>query len=160
MKTVFKKIEEIANLVSEVPNGHEGACIILATPDAQDENEQTLCYINGAGVNIIETIAVALAENKNLRMHIKYALALVEGQEVMVKMAKAKMAKAKMKHQAENKAKEPYAGESDQPNKLVTLAKREDRNRNNSHRYGKTIRTGIQESRAARDLPAGQLRRQ
>lgn len=111
MKTVFKKIEEIANLVSEVPNGHEGACIILATPDAQDENEQTLCYINGAGVNIIETIAVALAENKNLRMHIKYALALVEGQESMVKLTKAKM-----EHMAKNKAKESYAGESGQPN--------------------------------------------
>lgn len=31
MKTVFKKIEEIANLVSKVPNRHKGACIILAT---------------------------------------------------------------------------------------------------------------------------------
>lgn len=111
MKTVFKKIEEIANLAAEVPNGHEGACIILATPDAQDKNAQTLCFINGMGVNIIETIAVALADNKKLKMFIKDALALVEGQETMVKLAKAKM-----ELMAENKAKESYAGESVQPN--------------------------------------------
>lgn len=111
MKTVFKKIEEIANLISEVPNGHEGACIILATPDAQDGNASTLCFINGMGVNIIDTIAVALADNKKLKMFVKDALALVEGQETMVKLAKAKM-----ELMAENKAKESYAGESDQPN--------------------------------------------
>lgn len=111
MKTVFNKIEEIANLVAKVPNGHEGACIILATPDAQDENAQTLCFIHGMGVNIIDTIAVALADNKKLKMFTKDALALVEGQEVMVKLAKAKM-----ELMAENNAKESYAGESDQPN--------------------------------------------
>lgn len=111
MKTVFKKIEEVANLVSEVPNGHEGVCIILATPDAQDENASTLCYFNGAGFNIIETIAVALADNKKLKMFTKDALALVEGQESMVKLTKAKM-----EHMAKNKAKESYAGESGQPN--------------------------------------------
>lgn len=111
MKTVFNKIEEIANLVSEVPNGHEGACIILATPDAQDENAQTLCFIHGMGVNIIDTIAVALADNKKLKMFTKDALALVEGQETMVKLAKAKM-----ELMVENKAKESYAGESVQPN--------------------------------------------
>lgn len=110
MKTVFKKIEEVANLISEVPNGHEGACIILATPDAQDENASTLCFINGKGVNIVETIAVALSDRK-LRMFIKDALALVEGQETMVKLEKAKM-----ELRAENKAKESSACESDLPN--------------------------------------------
>lgn len=109
MKTVFKKIEEVTKLVSEVPNGHEGACIILATPDAQDENEQTLCYFNGAGVNIVETIAVALSNNRNIRVLIKEALALVEGQEAMLRLEKAKI-------QAENKAKESCACESDLPN--------------------------------------------
>lgn len=111
MKTVFKKIEEVAKLVSEVPNEHEGACIILATPDAQDENEQTLCFMNGSGVNVIETIAIALSNNRNLRVFIKEALALVEGQETMVKLAKAKM-----ELKAENKAKESCACESDLPN--------------------------------------------
>lgn len=110
MKTVFKKIEEVAKLVSEVPNEHEGACIILATPDAQDENEQTLCFMNGSGVNIIETITIALS-NRSLRVFIKDALALVEGQETMVKLAKAKM-----ELRAENKAKESSACESDLPN--------------------------------------------
>lgn len=109
MKTVFKKIEEVANLISEVPNGHEGACIILATPDAQDENEQTLCFMNGSGVNVIETIAIALSNNRSLRVLIKDALALVEGQETMLKLAEAKI-------QAENKAKESCACESDLPN--------------------------------------------
>lgn len=111
MKTVFKKIEEVAKLVSEVPNRHEGACIILATPDAQDENEQTLFFMNGSGVNVIETIAIALSDNRKLRMFIKDALALVEGQETMVKLAKAKM-----ELRAENKAKESSACESDLPN--------------------------------------------
>ena len=111
MKTVFKKIEETVQLVSEVPNEHEGACIILATPDAQDENAQPLCFINGMGVNIIDTIAGALVSNKSLKVLIKDALALVEGQETMVKLAKAKM-----ELMAENKAKESYAGESVQPN--------------------------------------------
>lgn len=111
MKTVFKKIEETANLVSEVPKGHGGVCIILATPDAQDENAQILCFINGKGANIVETIAVALADNRKLRLFIKDALALVEGEEIMVKLAKAKM-----ELRAENEAKESYAGESDQPN--------------------------------------------
>lgn len=111
MKTVFKKIEEVANLISEVPNGHEGACIILATPDAQDENASTLCFINGTGANIVETIAVALSDNRKLRVFIKDALALVEGQETMVKLAKAKM-----ELRAENKAKESSACESDLPN--------------------------------------------
>lgn len=107
MKTVFKKIEEVANLISEVPNGHEGACIILATPDAQDENASTLCFINGTGVNIVETIAVALSDNRKLRVFIKDALALVEGQETMLKLAKARM-----ELKAENKAKESCACES------------------------------------------------
>lgn len=111
MKTVFKKIEEVANLISEVPNGHEGACIILATPDAQDENASTLCFINGKGVNIVETIAVALSDNRKLRMFIKDALALVEGQETMVKLTKAKM-----ELKAENEAKESCACEPDLPN--------------------------------------------
>lgn len=109
MKNAFKKIEETVQFVSEVPKGHEGACIILATPDAQDENARTLYFINGTGVNIVETIAVALSNNKNLRMFIKDALALVEGQETMVKLAKTRM-----ELKAENKAKESYAGESDQ----------------------------------------------
>ena len=109
MKTVFKKIEEVAKLVSEVPDGHEGACIIIATPDAQDENEQTLSFMNGTGVNIIETIAVALSNNGNLTELIKTALALVEGQEIMLKLVKAKL-------KAENKAKESCACESDLPN--------------------------------------------
>jgi hypothetical protein len=111
MKTVFKKIEEVANLISEVPNGHEGACIILATPDAQDENASTLCFINGTGANIVETIAAALSDNRKLRVFIKDALALVEGQETMLKLAKAKM-----ELRAENKAKKSSACESDLPN--------------------------------------------
>lgn len=108
MKTAFKKIEEVAKLISEVPNEHEAACIILATPDAQDENESTLCCMNGQAVNIINTIAVALSENKTLRILIKDALALVEGQETIVKLAKTRM-----ELKAENKAKESYACESD-----------------------------------------------
>ena len=108
MKNALKKIEETVQFVSEVPKGHEGACIIIATPDIQDENAHTLCFINGKGANIIETIAYALSNNKKLRMFIKDALALVEGQETIVKLAKTRM-----ELKAENKAKESYACESD-----------------------------------------------
>lgn len=101
MKEAFKKIEEAAHLVSQSPEGHNGACIIIATPDTKDENSHTLCFINGVGVNIIEMMAFALSGNGKLRSFVKDALALIEGQTVM-----AKLSKVHLELKAECKAKE------------------------------------------------------
>lgn len=103
MKNAFKKIEETVQFVSENATKHDGACIIIATPDSMEENSCTLSFSNGLGLNIVHMLATALSENHNLRILVKDALALVEGQIAMAKLAGAEeRRKARLQSEGES----------------------------------------------------------
>ncbi len=68
------------------------AAIIIASPDAQDDNARLLSFVGGTGVNIIDMLIHAFDSEPKLMEFAKSAIAVVEGTKVveMLTAAKAK----------------------------------------------------------------------
>lgn len=92
MNEIFKKIEDAAHYVHE--HGREDrkmVSIIIASPDAQDDNARLLSLTAGTGVNIIDTLIHAFDSEPKLMEFAKSAIAVVEGTKVAEKLTAAKV---------------------------------------------------------------------
>lgn len=91
MNEIFKKIKDAAHYANE--HGREDrkmVAIIIASPDAQEDNIHLLSFVEGTGVNIIDTLIHAFNSEPKLMAFAKSAIAVVEGMEVVEKLTAAK----------------------------------------------------------------------
>lgn len=92
MNEIFKKIEDAAHYANE--HGREDrkmVAIIIASPDAQEDNARLLSFIGGTGVNIIDTLIKAFDSEPKLMKFAQSAIAVVEGMKVVEKLCAAKV---------------------------------------------------------------------
>ena len=103
---IFKKIEEVAKLVSEQSDKNkEMVSLIIASPDATKDEARVLAGMSGTGVNVIETLAAAFREDKTLLEFVKNAVVIVEGEKALLRLAAAKY-KKELAKAAQEEAKE------------------------------------------------------
>lgn len=103
---IFKKIEEVARLVSEqADKNKEMVSLIIASPDATKDEARVLAGMSGTGVNVIETLAAAFREDKTLLEFVKNAVVIVEGEKALLRLATAKY-KKELAKAAQEEAKE------------------------------------------------------
>lgn len=91
MNEIFKKIQDAAYYAAE--HGREdrkNVSIIIASPDAQEDNARLLSFMGGTGVNIIDTLIHAFDSEPKLMEYAKAAIAVVEGMKVVEKLTAAK----------------------------------------------------------------------
>lgn len=91
MNEIFKKIEDAAHYANE--HGREDrkmVSIIIASPDAQEDNVRLLSFVGGTGVNIIDTLIHAFDSKPKLMEFAKSAIAVVEGMKVVKELTAAK----------------------------------------------------------------------
>ena len=91
MNEIFKKIEDAAHYANE--HGREDrkmVSIIIASPDAQEDNARLLSLTAGTGVNIIDTLIHAFESEPKLMAFAQSAIAVVEGMKVVEKLTAAK----------------------------------------------------------------------
>lgn len=91
MNEIFKKIEDAAHYAHE--HGSEDrkmVAIIIASPDAQEDNARLLSFVGGTGVNIIDTLIHAFDSEPKLMQFAKSAIAVVEGMKVVNMLGAAK----------------------------------------------------------------------
>lgn len=92
MNEIFKKIQDAAYYANE--HGREDrkmVAIIIASPDAQDDNARLLSFMGGTGINIIDTLIHAFDSEPKLMEFAKEAIAVVEGIKAVEKLSAAKM---------------------------------------------------------------------
>lgn len=91
MNETYKKIEDAARYAAE--HGREdrkNVFIIIASPDAQDDNARLLSLVSGTGVNIIDTLIHAFDSEPKLMEFAKEAIYVVEGIKAVEKLTAAK----------------------------------------------------------------------
>lgn len=91
MNEIFKKIQDVAHYANE--HGREDrkmVAIIIASPDAQEDNARLLSFMGGTCVNIIDTLIHAFDSEPKLMEFAKSAIAVVEGTKVIEKLTAAK----------------------------------------------------------------------
>lgn len=91
MNEIFKKIQDVAHYANE--HGREDrkmVAIIIASPDAQEDNAHLLSFMGGTGGNIIDTLIHAFDSEPKLMEFAKSAIAVVEGMKVVEKLTAAK----------------------------------------------------------------------
>lgn len=131
MNETYKKVDDLAHYVQQHAEEHpKMAMLIIACPDVEREDGQTLCSMTGTGANLIEMLAVALGDNDRLLMFVKDAVALVEGSRVMSSLGRARMEMLKEKEgcmgacDADNRNREygidDDSGEENGPNEELT----------------------------------------
>lgn len=91
MNEIFKKIEDAAHYAHEhARQDRKMVAIIIASPDAQEDNARLLSFMGGTGVNIIDTLIRAFDSEPKLMECAKSAIAVVEGMKVVEKLTAAK----------------------------------------------------------------------
>lgn len=92
MNEIFEKIQEAAHYANEhAREDRKMAAIIIASPDAQEDNARLLSFVGGKGVNIIDTLIHAFDSEPKLMEFAKSAIAVVEGMKVVEKLTAAKV---------------------------------------------------------------------
>lgn len=95
MNEIFKKIEDAAHYANEhCQENRKMVAIIIASPDAQEDNARLLSFVGGTGVNIIDTLIGAFTSEPNLMTYAKSAIAVIEGAEIVKKLNAAKLRSA------------------------------------------------------------------
>ena len=127
MNEIFKKINEVAKLVSEQKDTHQGmVSIIIATPDATMDEARVLAGTSGTGLNIIETLAAVFRDDKKLLEFVKSAVAIVEGEKVLLRLAAARY-KDELTKAAQEEAKEESGCDNEEPTTDACCKVREER---------------------------------
>ena len=92
MNEIFKKIEDAAHYAHEhAREDRKMVTIIIASPDAQEDNARLLSYMGGTGVKVIDTLIHAFDSEPKLMEFAKSAIAVVEGMKVVEKLTAAKV---------------------------------------------------------------------
>lgn len=83
MNEIFKKIADAAHYANEhCQENRKMVAIIIASPDAQDDNARLLSFVRGIGVNIIDTLIDTFKSEPKLMVYAKSAIAVIEGAEM------------------------------------------------------------------------------
>lgn len=102
MNETYMKVKDLADFVQLHAEEHpEIATIIIASPNVEAEEGETLCSTTGTGANLIEMLATALTNNGNLLRFVKDAIALVEGTRVMERLARVRQMQHEVKERCE-----------------------------------------------------------
>lgn len=119
MNEIFKKIQDVAHYANE--HGREDrkmVAIIIASPDAQEDNAHLLSLTAGTGVNIIDTLIHAFDSEPKLMAFAKAAIAVVEGTKAVEMLTAAKVkADIKARLDARRSGEEKGACDADNRNR-------------------------------------------
>lgn len=88
MNEDFKKLEELANHLTQSNETNRMPVIMLAT--SRDSDAMILCNVLGVGHELIEMLTAAFDENRAFMSIVKKAIAFVEGGDVMTELAVAR----------------------------------------------------------------------